>query len=146
MTVFSPWLRRVSMAAATAFGIASLFLVAASAKAPAQAQVSVSIEFRDALTPYGQWRQHPRWGEVWIPARRARDWRPYVNGRWVYTEDWGWYWVSDRSEDEWGWVTFHYGRWVFDRDFGWIWLSGEEWGPAWVDWRRGDDVVGWAPL
>ena len=25
-------------------------------------------------------------------------------------------------------------------------MPGDEWGPAWVDWRRGDDYVGWAPL
>jgi uncharacterized protein DUF6600 len=136
--------RCASVAAAVVLGVAILFFAADAA--PARAQVSVSVEFRDALTPHGAWRAHPRWGEVWMPARRAPGWRPYVNGRWVYTEDWGWYWISDRTEDEWGWVTFHYGRWVFDRDFGWIWLAGEEWGPAWVDWRRGDDVVGWAPL
>jgi hypothetical protein len=29
---------------------------------------------------------------------------------------------------------------------GWIWVPGDEWGPAWVDWRSGDDYVGWAPL
>jgi hypothetical protein len=25
-------------------------------------------------------------------------------------------------------------------------VPGDEWAPAWVRWRRGDDVVGWAPL
>ena len=46
--------------------------------------------------PYGRWERHARWGEVWIPANRSRDWRPYTVGRWVYTEDWGWYWVEDQ--------------------------------------------------
>src|SRR5207247_6340895 len=27
-----------------------------------------------------------------------------------------------------------------------IWIPGEEWGPAWVQWRRGPQHVGWAPL
>jgi hypothetical protein len=86
------------------------------------------------------------WGEVWIPTKVARDWRPYTVGRWVYTDDWGWYWVSDQAEDNWGWITFHYGRWVFDRELGWVWVAGKEWGPGWVQWRRGTQYVGWAPL
>lgn len=35
---------------------------------------------------------------------------------------------------------------MLDRHLGWIWVRGEEWAPAWVDWRRGSDYVGWAPL
>jgi hypothetical protein len=31
-------------------------------------------------------------------------------GRWAYTDDWGWYWISDAAEASWGWVTYHYGR------------------------------------
>src|SRR5258708_987122 len=112
----------------------------------AQAQVSESADFRVALEPYGRWGQHARWGEVWIPRKVARDWRPYTVGRWAYTDDWGWYWVSDQTEDDWGWITFHYGRWVFDRELGWVWVAGKEWGPGWVQWRRGTQYVGWAPL
>ena len=113
---------------------------------PVQAQgISVSIEFHDALEPYGHWRKHSRWGEVWIPDR-PRGWRPYRNGHWVYTDEWGWYWVADRDEGNWGWVAYHYGRWVFVSDEGWIWIPGREWAPAWVDWRRGGEYVGWSPL
>lgn len=111
---------------------------------PARAQVSA--EFQSALEPYGAWQLHPRFGEVWVPYDLPPGWRPYTYGRWVYTEEWGWYWVSDEEEADWGWVTFHYGRWAHDRRFGWFWVPGDEWGPAWVDWRRGDDYVGWAPL
>ncbi len=113
---------------------------------PAHAQMAVSIDFRPALAPYGRWQQHPRWGEVWIPSRVTRDWRPYTNGHWVYTDDWGWYWIANADEDDWGWVAYHYGRWVFDRNFGWVWVRGDEWGPAWVDWRQGSEYIGWAPL
>ena len=110
----------------------------------AQAQgVSLDVQFRSALTPHGQWQRHDRWGEIWIPARRDRDWRPYTEGRWVYTDEWGWYWDSD---EDFGWVTYHYGRWVLEPRFGWIWIPGNEWGPAWVQWRRGDRHAGWAPL
>jgi hypothetical protein len=112
----------------------------------AQAQVSESADFRVALEPYGRWERHSRWGEVWIPTKVGRDWRPYTVGRWAYTDDWGWYWVSDQPEDDWGWITFHYGRWVFDRELRWVWVAGREWGPGWVQWRRGTQYVGWAPL
>jgi hypothetical protein len=110
------------------------------------AQAQVSDEFQDALAPYGEWRDHPRWGQVWVPLDRPDGWRPYTYGHWVYTDDWGWYWVSDDDEADWGWVTYHYGRWVFDRGMGWLWVPGQEWAPAWVDWRRGNDAVGWAPM
>jgi hypothetical protein len=107
------------------------------------AQAQEAVDFRAALDGYGQWVQHPRWGEVWIPDQLPPDWQPYRIGHWVYTDEWGWYWDS---EEEFGWITYHYGRWVFDRGLGWIWIPSKEWGPAWVDWRQGDDFVGWAPL
>jgi hypothetical protein len=43
-------------------------------------------------------------------------------------------------------VTYHYGRWANDRQLGWFWVPGDDWAPAWVDWRYGGDTVGWAPL
>ena len=113
------------------------------------AQGPVKAEFRAALEPYGRWQRHARWGEVWTPADRPRDWRPYTVGHWAYTNDWGWYWVSDEPEARWGWVAYHYGRWIFDDALGWCWVPGDEWSPAWVQWRRarqGLDYVGWAPL
>ena len=113
---------------------------------PAQAQYVVDAEFRIALSPYGRWQRHERWGEVWLPDPVPADWRPYTSGRWIYTDDWGWYWEAADEEAAWGWVAYHYGRWVLDRELGWIWVPGEEWAPAWVDWRYGDDYVGWAPL
>jgi hypothetical protein len=130
--------------------VAALFVVgtpvAGFMVTPAQAQASISVQFRTALQDHGRWQRHSRWGEVWIPANAGRDWRPYTRGRWVYTDDWGWYWVEDDAEASWGWVTNHYGRWVYDDELEWCWVPGEEWGPAWVQWRRSDDVVGWAAL
>jgi hypothetical protein len=114
---------------------------------PALAQrVAISAEFRTALQPYGSWGHHSRWGDVWVPAGRARDWRPYTDGHWAYTDDWGWYWISDDEEASWGWIVYHYGHWVLDPDLGWIWVPGDEWGPGWVQWRRGGEYIGWAPL
>ncbi len=113
--------------------------------AHAQVGVSVGADFRIALEPYGGWRHHRRFGDVWVPASRARDWRPYTVGHWVYTDDYGWYWVADDREADWGWITYHYGRWYRDADYGWFWIPNDVWGPAWVDWRYGDQYVGWAP-
>jgi hypothetical protein len=109
-------------------------------------QAEPSIDFNTALGPYGEWRKHARWGNVWVPSYRDRDWQPYQEGRWVYTEQWGWYWVSNAEEADWGWVAYHYGRWIKDRDLGWAWVPGDDWAPAWVKWRRGPLYVGWAPL
>jgi hypothetical protein len=116
-----------------------------SAHAQASVGVSVGADFRVALEPYGGWRHHRRFGDVWVPASRARDWRPYTVGHWVYTDDYGWYWVADDQEADWGWITYHYGRWYRDADYGWFWIPNDVWGPAWVDWRYGDQYVGWAP-
>jgi hypothetical protein len=110
---------------------------------PALAQDDVVADFREVLAPYGQWSQHPRWGEVWIPTKRLANWAPYRYGHWAYTEEWGWYWVSD---EDFGWITYHYGRWILDPDLSWVWIPGPDWSPAWVSWRRGEEAVGWAPI
>src|SRR5262245_41021924 len=122
--------------------------LAGVAVTPAHAQASVSVQFRTALQDHGRWQRHSRWGDVWVPRNVSRDWRPYTHGRWVYTDDWGWYWVAADDEASWGWVTNHYGRWVYDDELEWCWVPGEEWGPAWVEWRRSNnnDVIGWAAL
>jgi Family of unknown function (DUF6600) len=100
--------------------------------------------FYRKLDPYGVWRETSSYGYVWQPreAERSRSWRPYTNGRWIYT-DAGWTWIS---EEPFGWATYHYGRWARLRDIGWIWVPGDEWAPAWVSWRKSNDYVGWAPL
>ncbi len=126
---------------AIASPLADIYVTPAAAQA-----VSLSVEFRTALEPYGAWQHHRRWGEVWVPSRVARDWRPYTVGHWVYSQDYGWYWAPDDQEADWGLVTYHYGRWVEDDQFGWMWIPGTEWGPGWVLWRHGRQHVGWAPL
>jgi len=140
-------LRRLLIGGLTAVALIgggiSVPLVAASLN-PAMAQSA--DEMQEALENYGHWVRHARYGEVWVPDGVPPDWRPYEYGHWVYTDDWGWYWISDESEDDWGWVVYHYGRWGFDREIGWFWVRGDDWAPAWVDWRYGGDEVGWAPL
>jgi hypothetical protein len=139
--------RRLLLGAATGLALAATGVsvpIVAGSLTPAMAQTSEDMTA--ALEAYGHWIRHPRYGEVWVPDGVPPGWQPYEYGHWVFTDDWGWYWVSDESEDDWGWVVYHYGRWAFDRAIGWFWVSGDEWAPAWVDWRYGGDNVGWAPL
>lgn len=99
--------------------------------------------FYSKLEPHGEWRQTSNYGYVWQPREaHSLNWRPYTNGRWVYT-DAGWTWIS---EEPFGWATYHYGRWTRLRGIGWVWIPGDEWAPAWVSWRTSNDYVGWAPL
>src|SRR5256712_5091087 len=94
--------------------------------------------------PHGAWLETGDYGYVWRPreAESSRSWRPYTNGRWVYS-DAGWTWIS---EEPFGWATYHYGRWTRLRGIGWVWVPGNQWAPAWVSWRKSNDYVGWAPL
>lgn len=100
--------------------------------------------FYTKLEPYGAWLETSDYGYVWQPreVESSAGWRPYTNGRWVYT-DVGWTWIS---EEPFGWATYHYGRWTRLRGVGWVWVPGNEWAPAWVSWRKSNDYVGWAPL
>ena len=100
--------------------------------------------FYDRLQSDGQWFNDPTYGLIWQPAAASSDqnWRPYTDGRWVYT-DRGWTWISNEN---YGWATYHYGRWARLSDKGWVWVPGNTWAPAWVSWRESDDYVGWAPL
>lgn len=100
--------------------------------------------FYDALDPHGDWDDVEGYGHVFQPreAQRDRNWRPYTDGEWVWT-DRGWAW---RSNEPHGWATAHYGRWVRHAREGWMWVPGSEWAPAWVSWRKNDDYIGWAPL
>lgn len=110
---------------------------------PAMAQAGFAIdEFYDELAPYGEWVAHPSYGYVWLPRTVAPDWRPYTVGQWVSTDEYGWYWDS---YEPFAWAVYHYGRWGFDPGYGWFWVPGDTWAPAWVQWRYGNEYVGWAP-
>jgi hypothetical protein len=100
--------------------------------------------FYDRLQSDGRWFNDETYGYVWQPNTASADqnWRPYTDGRWVYT-DRGWTWVANEN---FGWTTYHYGRWARLSDTGWVWLPGSKWAPAWVSWRESDDYIGWAPL
>ncbi len=98
--------------------------------------------FYNRLARYGNWI----WLQgqyVWVPSNVGPYWRPYTVGRWVFTDRYGWMWVSN---EPFGWATYHYGRWGFSNRVGWFWVPGNRWAPAWVSWRSSNDYLAWAPL
>lgn len=110
---------------------------------PRQAQAHVTFSyFYDSLQPYGEWVDVDAYGYCWQPRGLDRDWRPYTDGYWAFT-DAGWTWVS---YEDFGSITYHYGRWIRLEDYGWVWKPDYQWGPAWVSWRQSEEYIGWAPL
>ncbi|WP_341992085.1 DUF6600 domain-containing protein, partial [Azorhizobium sp. AG788] len=108
---------------------------------PGAARVDINV-FYAPLAEHGSWVVHPVYQYVWVPADLDAAWRPYQEGRWLWTED-GWYWDS---AEPFAWATYHYGRWGYEPDYGWYWVPGDTWAPAWVKWRRGGGHTGWAPI
>jgi hypothetical protein len=89
----------------------------------------------------GRWFMTANFGWVWRPYA-ATSWRPYTNGRWVWTS-YGWTWVS---YEPFGWATYHYGYWNCDSALGWVWIPGNEWSACRVQWAYYDNYVAWAPM
>ena len=79
------------------FAIASIILTQpVMAQAYDADRFAVSYQaFHDRLAPYGSWHETKRWGYVWQPGAVSPDFRPYYDGHWIYTDAYGWYWVSD---------------------------------------------------
>ncbi|MGC4113928.1 MAG: hypothetical protein QM765_04580 [Myxococcales bacterium] len=120
-------------------------LLGAVPAAHAQVEVGVSVDFGtfdQPLAAHGEWVVVGDYGRVWRPFHVVADWRPYLDGQWVWTDD-GWLWDSS---EPWAWATYHYGRWSWEPGWGWIWVPGYEWAPAWVEWRYSEGCVGWAPM
>ena len=91
------------------------------------------------LARYGSWID-VEGSRYWRP-RVAADWRPYWQGRWIYTPS-GLTWISS---EPWGWVPYHYGSWDYLPAYGWVWQPGYVFSPAWVYWYWGPSYVGWCP-
>lgn len=115
---------------------------------PAAAQVKVGVsvttdDLRGRVAPQGEFVKVETIGEVWRPRGVPADWKPYTRGTWIYNSEVGWYFNSDEPFAE---VTYHYGRWYEDSNQGWVWVADTKWAPAWVEWRRNKQYVGWRPL
>jgi len=98
--------------------------------------------FKEALNNHGTWLELGEYGRCWRPSNMGERWAPYTDGSWSYSR-YGWTWVSN---EEFGGIVYHYGRWMRTLQAGWCWVPDLEWAAAWVSWRYGQDVVGWAPL
>src|SRR5438093_3297573 len=81
------------------FAALLLFFVAEPPRASAATEVSIDL-FYNALEPHGEWLEVSDYGYVWHPNGVGRDWRPYTEGHWVFT-DAGWTFVSD---EPWAWA------------------------------------------
>jgi hypothetical protein len=109
------------------------------------ADPSALTAFRTALDGHGTWVDDAQNGTVWVPSRAevGDHFVPYASGghwgRASDTDEVVWF-----SVYEWGWGPFHYGRWVLG-NVGWAWVPGRSYSAAWVDWRRDQGVVTWAP-
>jgi hypothetical protein len=109
---------------------------------------SALTDFRETLSPYGQWVDDATYGTIWVPSSTVvgSDFTPYETaGQWGY-DNGAYTWMSDYS---WGWAPFHYGRWAYTGGYGWGWIPGRTYSGAWVSWRTGGPgygYVGWAPM
>lgn len=72
------------------------------------------------LDHYGNWRDTPDYGPIWVPDSVPPEWAPYSAGSWSWDPYYQWTWVDDQP---WGWAPFHYGRWVNLRGY-WGWAPG----------------------
>jgi hypothetical protein len=88
------------------------------------------------------WRPAVELATVAMNDQAPKEYVPYNNGQWVYT-DAGWYFKANTPQED---LTSHYGRWTQDPNLGWVWLPGKVWSPAWVEMRENDDYVAWAPV
>ncbi len=93
------------------------------------------------LTQHGSWSPNETYRFVFRPKGTSSTWRPYRNGRWIYS-DHGWTW---RGKEAWSWATDHFGFWTQRGVSGWSWIPGEFWLPAMVEWIQSGDYVGWRP-
>jgi uncharacterized protein DUF6600 len=72
------------------------------------------------LDDYGDWREEPDYGRIWVPRITIASWAPYRYGHWAWIAPWGWTWVDDAP---WGFAPFHYGRWAHVHGY-WAWVPG----------------------
>lgn len=114
-------LQRVALGADDAWDRWNADRMAGLSDEPRSAQyVAPEVAGVDDLDRYGEWRDTPTYGHVWVPRQVAPDWSPYSTGRWVWDGYYGWTWVDDAP---WGWAPYHYGRWCQVDDY-WAWAPG----------------------
>jgi hypothetical protein len=68
-----------------------------SSAAPLPVDIHHEVQFRlfiSSLVPYREWIEDESSIRVWRPSHKPNHRRPYILGRWIYT-DHGWYRVSN---------------------------------------------------
>ena len=60
--------------------------------------ISATADFQVPLAAHGAWIEVGTYGHCWRPAHVVGGWRPYCDGRWIWT-DCGWYWESGFDRD-----------------------------------------------
>ena len=105
--------------------------------------------FYEELAEHGDWVDYENYGPVWYPKQVQENWRPYVDGRWM-PSDQGYVF---ETQEPWGWATYHYGNWMPTDAYGWVWVPGRTWYPSTVTWRQSPEsdspnasYLGWAPI
>jgi hypothetical protein len=91
--------------AALILSLSLALVLGAGGPQPAQAGTEDAAMFYDELSQHGEWVDYENHGPVWRPTQVEQDWRPYVNGRWVPTEQGQVF----ETQEPWGWATYHYG-------------------------------------
>jgi hypothetical protein len=134
----------IGLLAAMAFSPIASQALAQAQPQPAQAQTpqGATPDVQAVLAQYGNFMQHQKYGQVWVPTVTPPGWHPYPPCHWIYTRQLGWY-FDDKTP--WGQIVHHYGRWTNDPQMGWIWVPDSEFSPGWVVWRTSPKWIGWAP-
>jgi hypothetical protein len=105
--------------ALVAAGVLSMlsFGGATTATASVSLQVDVGVFYNDPCAPRPLDRDLRL--RVGLRACQVGFMASHTVGHWVWTDDYGWLWVSD---EPYGWATHHYGRRYEDPIYGWAWV------------------------
>ena len=131
----NPWKRTLAL-------VFPLLFLLLTVQPQAWAAAEDAALFYEELAKYGEWVDYQKFGPVWRPAGVKENWRPYVDGRWVPTDQ-GYVF---ETQEPWGWAVYHFGNWMPTDSYGWVWAPGRTWYPNTCTWRTGDQYVGWAPI
>lgn len=77
-------------------------------------------EGEETLDDYGEWRDDPAYGRVWMPSYAYGGYDPFGTGYWAHT-GYSYTWVNPMP---WGRYTDHCGRWNWsNRHNRWVWVD-----------------------
>lgn len=91
----------------------------AQAEPPARDQPDGYYYEDEALDDYGEWREEPNYGRVWMPSYAYGGYDPFRYGHWQQV-GFGWSWYDPMP---WSAHTLHRGRWAYlDHLNRWGWV------------------------